>query len=110
VSSATEHPEEAWRFAQWLVSPESQALMGGGGYYWPSVLTEQQTFVDYWADKGVNVEAFGPGEDALVQFPVQNNFNEADILLNQLLEPMWLGQATPDDTLSDADEQVNAIE
>ena len=54
----TPHQQEAWQLEKWLASSQSEHIMGSGGYVWPAIQSEDQSFTQYWQKKGIDVSPF----------------------------------------------------
>ena len=56
---------------QWLGSPQSQAILGPGGYVWPAIRSLHPLFLKYWAKNGIDMSAFlTEAHGHVVNFPV----------------------------------------
>lgn len=85
----------AWELEQWLGSATSQSLMGSGGYVWPGIASLDNTFLNYWKAKGVDVSAFlteAQNSSHVETLPVAPQAGQVITSLAQDLGPAWLGQ------------------
>src|SRR5215468_9427763 len=41
----TKYPKQAWELEQWLGSPQSEAILGSGGYIWPAITSLDPHFL-----------------------------------------------------------------
>ncbi|MGW4330150.1 ABC transporter substrate-binding protein [Nocardia sp. NPDC004573] len=57
-NAATRHPDAVRRVLAWLGSGAGNRILAEGGATIPAVVSEQQRYRDYWADKGVDVAPF----------------------------------------------------
>ncbi|WP_159839755.1 ABC transporter substrate-binding protein [Nocardia sp. CY41] len=57
-NAATRHPDAVRRVLAWLGSGAGNRFLAEGGATIPAVVSEQQRYRDYWADKGVDVAPF----------------------------------------------------
>ncbi len=90
ISTATEHPDQAWELAKWLGGEQSQQIMGSGGYVWPAIESLDPSFADYWKSKKVDMSAFltaSQGKKSL--YPVANGMAEAVTDVATRLAPMF---------------------
>lgn len=104
----TPHPKEAWELEKWLASSQSEHILGSGGFVWPAIRSEDQSFVQHWQQKGIDVspylkEALGP----TVPFPITYGYNEASTDINDIFNEMYLGQLSVPDATSQAVQQAN---
>jgi multiple sugar transport system substrate-binding protein len=104
----TAHPREAWELEQWLGSPQSERIVGSGGYVWPGVKSEDQSFLKAWQKKGIDVSPFlKEAQGTTLTFPITFGYNEASIEINDLFNQMYLGQLSVPDAASQAVQQAN---
>jgi multiple sugar transport system substrate-binding protein len=82
----------AWEVVKWFASAESQHIMGSGGYVWPALKSEGQSYLDYWKGKG---QDFGPFQQAatgpttlLPETPV---WNACETAIDNAFQPMFQG-------------------
>ena len=57
-NAQSQHPQEVAKLLGWLGSARGQAPLAEQGVAFPAVATAGQGFVDYWAERGVNVQPF----------------------------------------------------
>ncbi|MFI9415303.1 ABC transporter substrate-binding protein [Nocardia gamkensis] len=57
-NAATRHPDAVRRVLTWLGSGAGNRYLADGGAVIPAVVSEQQRYRDYWAEKGVDVSPF----------------------------------------------------
>jgi multiple sugar transport system substrate-binding protein len=104
----TPHPQEAWELEQWLGSAQSEHIMGSGGYIWPGIKSEDQSFLQYWQGKGIDVSPFlKEAQGATLTFPITFGYNEASIKINDIFNQMYLGQITVSNATNQAVQQAN---
>lgn len=58
IYSGSKNKEAAWELVKWFGSEESQRIMGETGTVLPSREEYHQSFVDFYAGKGIDVSAF----------------------------------------------------
>jgi multiple sugar transport system substrate-binding protein len=108
IYAKTPHPQEAWELEQWLGSAQSQHIMGSGGYVWPAIKSEDQSFLQHWQQKGIDVSAFlKEAQGQTLTFPITFGYNEASIKINDLFNQMYLGQLSVPDATNQAVHQAN---
>jgi multiple sugar transport system substrate-binding protein len=84
----------AWELEQWLGSPASEKIMGSGGYVWPGIASIDNTFLDYWKAKGIDVSPFlaeAQNSANVETLPVAPQAGQVIISLSSDLGPAWLG-------------------
>jgi multiple sugar transport system substrate-binding protein len=84
----------AWELEEWLGSRTSESIMGSGGYIWPGIASIDDTFLDYWKAKGVDVSAFldeAADSSHLETLPVAPQAGQVIVSLASDLGPVWLG-------------------
>ena len=77
---------------QRLGSPQSQAILGSGGYVWPAIRSLDPLFLKYWAKNGIDMSAFlTEAHGQVVNFPVSPGIGDALTEVGNDLGPAWLG-------------------
>jgi len=73
-SAASAHPEELRTLLAWLSTAEGLAPLGEAGAIIPAVRSAQQSYVDFWSAKDIDVTAFTEGlaDGTLRNDPVPN--------------------------------------
>lgn len=95
IVSNTSHPNEAWELVQWLASPQSQRIVGSGGYVWPAIRSLDLLFLSYWTKKGIDVRPFlTEATGKTVNFPVATGLAEALSNIETQLGQTFLGSAS----------------
>ncbi|MBV9257564.1 MAG: sugar ABC transporter substrate-binding protein [Ktedonobacteraceae bacterium] len=108
IYAKTAHPQEAWELFKWLASPQSQQILGSGGYVWPAIKSLDSTYVNYWSKKGVDVTAFlKEAQGQTTSFPSTPGYNEASININDAFNEMFLGHTSIQQATNDAVQQAN---
>jgi multiple sugar transport system substrate-binding protein len=93
IYAKTPHPKEAWELEQWLGSPQSEQILGSGGYVWPGIQSADPLFVQAWQKKGIDVTPYlKEAQGTTTLFPVTYGYNEASIKINDIFNQMYLGQ------------------
>jgi multiple sugar transport system substrate-binding protein len=91
INSHSPNQQAAWELEQWLGSPQSEQIMGSGGYIWPGIGSLDPLFASYWKAHGVDVTAF---EDEskwnVVYWPVTPGMNQAQLDIANQLAPAYL--------------------
>ncbi len=93
---------------KWLASSESERILGSGGYVWPAIKSEDQTFVDAWRKKGIDVSPFlKEAQGTTLTFPITFGYNEGSINVTSIFNQMYLGQIPVSDAADQAVLQAN---
>ena len=109
IYAKTAHPQEAWELFKWLASPQSQQIMGSGGYIWPAIKSLDSTYVNYWSKKGVDVTPFlQEAQEPTTAFPSTPAYNEASIDINDTFNEMFLGHTSVQQATNSAVQQANS--
>jgi multiple sugar transport system substrate-binding protein len=104
----TPHPKEAWELEKWLGSSQSEHILGSGGFVWPAIQSQDQSFVQYWQKKGIDVSPFlKEAQGKTVAFPITFGYNEASTDINDIFNEMYLGDLSVPDATSQAVQQAN---
>ncbi|HYU73577.1 MAG TPA: sugar ABC transporter substrate-binding protein [Ktedonobacteraceae bacterium] len=108
IYAKTQHPQEAWELEQWLGSQQSQHILGSGGFVWPAIKSEDQTFADSWQKKGIDVSPYlKEAQGTTIGFPVTFGYNEASTDINNIFNQMYLGQLPVAQATTQAVQQAN---
>ena len=102
------YPQEAWALEKWLASSQSEHIMGSGGFVWPGIQSEDQSFVQAWQKKGIDVSPYlKEAQGSTVTFPISFGYNEASTKINDIFNQMYLGQLAVPQATSQAVQQAN---
>jgi multiple sugar transport system substrate-binding protein len=108
IYAKTQHPKEAWELEQWLASSQSEHIMGSGGFVWPGIQSEDQSFLQYWQKKGIDVSPYlKEAQGKTVTFPITFGYNEASIKITTIFNQMFLGQIPVPQATNQAVQQAN---
>lgn len=109
ISAKTQHPQEAWELFKWLASPQSEQIVGTNGTVWPGVQSADQSFLQYWQQKNLDVSAFlQEAQGTTVSFPITSGFSEAFTKINDIFNQMYLGQIPVQQATDSAVQQGDA--
>jgi multiple sugar transport system substrate-binding protein len=91
INTHSPHQQAAWELEQWLGSPASQRILGGGGYIWPGIPSLDPLFLRYWQSKGLNMQPFlAESHWHVVYWPVTPGMNQAQLDIANQLAPAYL--------------------
>ena len=108
IYAKTPHPQEAWELEQWLGSSQSEQILGSGGYVWPAIKSDDQTFLQAWQKKGIDVTPFlKEAQGTTLTFPITFGYNEASTDINNVFNQMYLGQIPVPQATNQAVQQAN---
>jgi multiple sugar transport system substrate-binding protein len=116
VFAATKHPEEAWLLQKWMMDPSKTLDLYTSGLWMP---TKESYYTDptdlaRWTDNPVHPEGYKEAilDSMKIAIPEPifiKNINQIwGDYLNAAIEKIWTGQATAEDALKEAAEQVRA--
>lgn len=107
-NSATKHPDAVRQVLAWLGSAEGNAFVGADGAAIPAVLAAQRTYFDYWSRRGVDVGPFFRVLDGpRIPAPGGSGFAAGYQVITPLFDEMFLGRATVESTLAQAQAAAN---
>jgi multiple sugar transport system substrate-binding protein len=91
INAHSPNQQAAWELEQWLGSPQSEQILGSGGYIWPGIGSLDPLFAAYWKSHGVDVTAFeNESKWSTVFWPVTPGMNQAQLDIANLLAPAYL--------------------
>ena len=91
VNAHSPNQQAAWELEQWLGSPQSERIMGSGGFIWPGIGSLDPLFASYWNAHGVDVTAFeNESKWNVVYWPVTPGMNQAQLDIANQLAPAYL--------------------
>ena len=104
----TENKEATVEVLRWLGSADGQKALAAQGVSFPAVTSEQQTFVDYWDEQGVDVSQFvTAAEGETIPAPRGTDVNAGANAISPILQTMFLGEVSVEDGLQQAQEAGN---
>ncbi len=108
INSHSPNQQAAWELEQWLGSPASEKILGGGGYVWPGIPSLDPLFLKYWKSKGIDMQPFLT-ESAwhVVYWPVTPGMNNAQLDIANQLAPAYLTGKNVAAAVSAAARQAN---
>jgi len=110
LNSHTPYPKQAWELEEWLGSPQSEAILGSGGYVWPAIKSLDPLFLNYWKKQGIDMSAFlTEAHGQVVNFPVGPGMTDALTVMQNDLGPAWLGTEPVSTALNTAENDANYV-
>ncbi len=110
LNKNTPYPKQAWELEKWLGSPQSEAIVGSGGYVWPAIRSLDPLFLRYWQKHGINMSAFlTEAHGQVVNFPVSPGMGDALTEVDNDLGPAYLGTESVAAALKNARTDANYV-
>jgi len=110
LNSHTRYPKQAWELEQWLGSPQSEAILGSGGYVWPAIKSLDPLFLKYWQKQGIDMQAFlTEAHGQVVNFPNTPGVGDALTDIVNDLGPAFLGTEPVSQALQTAQTDANYV-
>jgi multiple sugar transport system substrate-binding protein len=108
INSRSPNQQAAWELEQWLGSPASEKILGGGGYIWPGIPSLDPLFLQYWKSKGIDMQPFlTESKWHVVYWPVTPGMNNAQLDIANQLAPAYLSGKNVAAAVSAAAKQAN---
>jgi multiple sugar transport system substrate-binding protein len=108
INSRSPNQQAAWELEQWLGSPASEKILGGGGYIWPGIPSLDPLFLRYWQSKGIDMQPFlAESKWNVVYWPVTPGMNTAQQDIANQLAPAYLNGKNVTAAVSAAARQAN---
>src|SRR5580692_4500093 len=108
INSHSPNQQAAWELEQWLGSPASEKILGGGGYIWPGIPSLDPLFLRYWQSKGIDMQPFlAESKWNVVYWPVTPGMNTAQQDIANQLAPAYLNGKNVTAAVSAAARQAN---
>ena len=109
VNAHSPNQQAAWELEQWLGTPQSEQILGSGGYIWPGVGSLDPTFASYWSSQGLDVTPFeAESKWNVVYWPVTPGMNQAQLDIANQLAPAYLTGKNVAQAVSAAASQANS--
>lgn len=108
-NAQTKNYDETVRVLQWLGSAEGQMPLGEMGVSFPGAVDAQSAYVDYWANKGVDVAVFIEAANGnTAKAPFGPDVNAGSTALTPKLLDVFLGAVPVEQGLQEAQDLGNA--
>ncbi len=112
IWSGTDHPDAAWKWVEFLASPEAQEIVGEHGVVFPAVESGTEKALAVYEQRGVDVTAYTDlafEEDQTHLHPIVENATDIDAIMEDAFERIWLAPEDPATELRRANEEINAL-
>lgn len=108
-NAGTKNKEATVKVMKWLGSAEGQKPLAENGIAFPGVVDAQQGFVDFWKDKGVDVQVFIDAADGKTTPAPRGPYVGAGAgEIDPILKDIFLGATDVEEGLTQAQEAGNA--
>ncbi len=110
ITTASEHPEQAWEWVKYMAGAECQDVVGAGAVVFPALDSGTEIAQQAHADNGVDVSAFTTHveEGTTFLFPIAGQAAEVDQIMGDAVTAVLSGEADVD-ALVDANAEVNEL-
>ncbi|GAA5190561.1 sugar ABC transporter substrate-binding protein [Rugosimonospora acidiphila] len=110
LNAHSKNKTAAWELIKWLGSPQSQQIMSSGGYVWPANKSLSGGYLDYWKNKGQDLQPFvDAAAGASVPMPITPVWNAASLTITNSFQTMFEGQAPVKQTVDNLVTQLNQL-
>ena len=93
-NAQTDNMEATTKVLQWLGSADGQAALASQGVSFPAVVDAQDTFIQYWESRDVDVQPFIDAANGLTTNPLLGaNGNAGFAAIAPMLNDLFLGQS-----------------
>ncbi|GAA4429230.1 sugar ABC transporter substrate-binding protein [Georgenia halophila] len=104
----SDNVEATTEVLRWLGSADGQSALASQGVAFPAAVAAQETFVDYWAERGVDVQVFiDAAQEPTAPAPVGPDVNAGLNAVAPILQDMFLGDIPVARALQQAQEAGN---
>ncbi|MEL6894342.1 MAG: extracellular solute-binding protein, partial [Actinomycetota bacterium] len=95
ITTASQHPDEAYAWVQYMASPACQNVIGGGAVVFPAIPEATAVAQEAHASNGVNVEAFTVhvNDGTTFLFPISIEGSEVQNQVGTTLDAFMRGEA-----------------
>lgn len=107
IAANTKHPEEAWKFVEFLGSREAMEIQAKTGTVIPAYMALQDSWVT--SIPQFNLKAFMDQLDYAVPYPASVRAGHWQQLLVDCLIPAWSGEISIEDAARDAEAQIQEV-
>ncbi|WP_062432836.1 ABC transporter substrate-binding protein [Herbidospora daliensis] len=112
IWAGTEHKDAAWKWVKYLGSADCQNTVGDNAVVFPAVKSATERALAAHKAKGRDVQVYvdyttTPGGTFLL--PITDHGTEISQIVQDALQSVILGQISPADALTKANQQVNAL-
>ncbi len=110
ITTASEHPDEAFEWVKYLGSEECQSIIGSGAVVFPAIPAATAIAEQAHADNGVDVSAFTVhvNEGTTFLFPITIEGSEVQTTMGNAIDSVMRGEGDVN-TIIDANTEINEL-
>ncbi|WP_051027428.1 ABC transporter substrate-binding protein [Cellulosimicrobium cellulans] len=110
IYAGTEHPDEAWRWVEYLASPACQDVMAGEARVFPAIKGSSDEAITAFEEIGVDAQAFAVhvDEGTTTLSPVTDRWAQIQTIMQPTMDSIMSFQS-PTSSLPPANERVNGL-
>lgn len=110
ITTASEHPAEAFEWVKYMASAECQEVIGGGAVVFPAIPSATATAQEAHAANGVNVEAFTVhvDEGTTFLFPITVEGSDIQTIMGNAIDSVMRGEGDVSGILA-ANDEINEL-
>ena len=110
ITTASEHPAEAFQWVKYMASAECQDIVGGGAVVFPAIPEATAIAQEAHAANGVNVEAFTVhvDEGTTFLFPITIEGSEIQTIMGNAIDSVMRGDSDVSAIVS-ANDEINEL-
>ncbi|WP_278235807.1 sugar ABC transporter substrate-binding protein [Isoptericola sp. AK164] len=111
IYAGTEHPDEAWRWVEYLASPACQDVVAAEGRVFPAISSSSEKAVATFSELGIEADAFAVHvEDGTGTLsPVTDRWSEVQSIMQPAMDEVMSSTDDPGPILADADARVDRV-
>jgi multiple sugar transport system substrate-binding protein len=111
IWTGSKHPDEAWKWVQYLGTSECQTMVGNAAVVFPARPEAVEAAVAAHKANGLDVTAFKmlATPETTFPFPIADHGNEVSSILNAAMDKVMLGDGATAEVLKTANDEVNAL-
>lgn len=112
VWAGTDHPEEAWKWVEFLASPEAQEIVGSHGIVFPAVQSGTDIALEVYEERGIDVTAYTDlafDEDKNHLHPIVENATDIADILQDAYDRVFLTGDDPASVFQQANNEIDAL-
>ena len=112
IWAGSPNQDAAWEWVKFLGSAECQNIVGAAGVVFPALQSGVDAAIETYETRGTDVTPFteiATTEGATFLFPITDYASQISSIMLNALESIFISEAEVEPTLTQANEQVNAL-
>ncbi len=108
----SQNQDAAWEWVKFLGSAECQNIVGAAGVVFPAIQSGVDAAIETYSSRGIDVTPFteeATAENGTFLFPITDYGAQITAIMTNALENIFTNNADVESTLTQANEQVNAL-